>query len=97
LSDQGGTLTETTDNPSFYPDLRLPGHGYWNEVGTGAYQASSTAFITSNGILAETQRIDQAISVSGDNLVSNAKVRFFDPMGNLLKSGCAVALGQRFK
>jgi hypothetical protein len=43
------------------------------------------------------QRITQAIDVDGDQLTSEATVEFFDTAGNLLTSGCASAVGQRFK
>ncbi len=93
----GGTLAESTANPNFYPDLRLPGEGYWTAAGWGHYQASSTAFITLDGALAETQRIDQFIAVSGDNLASQATVHFYDPQGKLVRSGCAAAVATRYK
>ena len=95
---QGGTMTETTSNPNFYPAERGPGHGVWNGHDDG-YSAASTALITLNGVLQSTQVIRQAITVSGgsDSFDSVATVQFFDPNGNLLKSGCATATGTRFK
>ena len=90
----GGTLNESTANPNFYPDVRLPGQGYWKGFWAGdLYQASSTALITLNGALTETQRIDQMILLSGNNLASDAEVHFYDPSGKLLRSGCATAVG----
>ena len=94
---RGGTLTETTSNPNFFPAERGPGHGVW-AYKQPAYSAASTAFITSNGALVKTQTITQNIQLgNGDQLTSAATVQFFDPSGNLLGSGCATATGRRFK
>ena len=94
---QGGTMTETTANPNFYPAERGPGHGVWNGHDDG-YSAASTALITLNGVLQSTQVIRQAITMNDgpDSFGSVATVQFFDPNGNLLKSGCATATGIRF-
>lgn len=96
---RGGTLTEATANPMFYPAERGPGHGVWTKTGNGYYSASSTAFITLNGVLAKTQKISQSISMGSntDSFSSAATVEFFDPNGNLLASGCANATALRFK
>ena len=96
---RGGTLVEDTANAMFYPAFRSPGHGIWNGQG-GTYSASSMAFITSNGALVMTQRIDQTIVMGDDSnhfTVTNAKVRFFDPSGNFFKQGCANAVGLRYQ
>jgi hypothetical protein len=94
----GGTLTETTSNPSFFPSERSPGHGNWS-VNKNIYSAASTAFVTLNGALQMTQLIKQTITMGGssDAFDSVAAVQFFDPNGNLIKSGCATATGARFK
>lgn len=44
-----------------------------------------------------TQRITQTIEVSNDQFTSVATVEFFDIDGKLLMTGCASAIGQRFK
>src|SRR5271157_362691 len=94
----GGTLTETTSNPNFYPAQRSPGHGVWSENDDG-YRAVSSAFITLNGALQTTQVITQAIQMNGgrDSFSSVATVEFFDPNGHLVKSGCAIATGTRMQ
>lgn len=96
---QGGTETETTANPMFYPAERSPGHGVWSKTGKRNYRAISTAFITLNGSLVKTQKITQAIQIgdSRDSFTSAASVEFFDPAGNLLVTGCATAAGQYLK
>ena len=95
---RGGVLTEATANPHFYPADRGPGHGVWSTRDTGSY-AASKAFITLNGVLQSTQVIRQTIQLtgSGDSFNSAATIQFFDPSGNLIKSGCATAVGQRFQ
>jgi hypothetical protein len=64
--DSGGTMTETTSNPHFYPAARGPGHGVWSYLGGRSFRASSLAFITSNGALAELQTITQKIDVGSN-------------------------------
>lgn len=96
----GGTMTETTDNPAFFPAFRGPGHGVWSHTGHHTYSADSTAFVTVNGVLAKTQTIRQTIEMGDDPnqfTTTGASVQFFDPSGNLLVSGCASATGQRFE
>ena len=50
-------MTETTDNPLFFPAERGPGHGVWSFRGGNRYTAATTAFVTLNGALTETQKI----------------------------------------
>jgi hypothetical protein len=96
----GGTLTESTANPLFYPAIRGPGQGVWSRSRHGRqYAASSIAFITMNGTLVKTQKITQTIDMGpgqNDFITPHATVEFFDPVGNLLNSGCATAVGKRF-
>lgn len=100
-----GTLVETTASPAFAPGQRSPGHGIWNRTGGDDYTAISDAFILFSTppnppappLQRGVQRITQAIDVHGDQLTSAATVEFFDTAGNLLASGCASAVGQRFK
>lgn len=96
----GGTMTENTANPLFYPAIRGPGQGVWSRNRHGKqYSASTIAFITMNGSLVKTQKITQTIDMGpgqNDFTTPHATVEFFDPVGNLLTSGCATALGKRF-
>jgi hypothetical protein len=96
---RGGTETETTANPMFFPAERSPGHGVWSRIDKHNYLATSTAFITLNGALVKKQKITQNIQMGGssDSFTSTASVEFFDPAGNLLATGCATAAGQYFK
>ena len=96
---QGGTLTESTSNPKFFPAERGPGHGVWKLSGRHTYNATSTAFITLNGALARTQTITQTIEILTDDSVKTtaASVTFYKPDGTLLASGCAAATGTRIE
>jgi hypothetical protein len=95
----GGTETDTTANPAFYPSERSPGHGIWSRLDSRNFTTTSMAFITLDGALVKTQKITQAIQFgdSRDSFNSSATVEFFDPNGNLLGTGCATATAQRFK
>lgn len=95
----GGTMTETTDNPLFFPSERSPGHGVWSFKGGNRYRAATTAFVTLDGALTETQKITQIIEMGDDSNRFNtikASVQIFDPNGKLLVTGCATATGLRF-
>ena len=96
---RGGTMTETTDNPVFYPAVRSPGHGVWQKVDEHTYQAATIAFITVNGVLARTQTIRQTIEVQDEDTfrTTSAAVKFYRPDGSLLATGCAAATGKRFE
>ncbi len=96
---QGGTITETTSNPGFFPAVRSSGHGNWSSTGDRLYTASTIAFITLNGVLAKTQTITQGvIQMTADNAFQtpSATVKFYAPDGSLLTSACAVANGKRY-
>jgi hypothetical protein len=100
-------MTETTSNPMFYPAVRGPGHGVWQNLnGNGGrdaddrrYQASSIALITVNGVLTQEQIIRQTIQMGNDpNLFQTtaASVEFYTPAATLVRKGCATAQGTRF-
>jgi hypothetical protein len=102
----GGTMTESTANAMFFPAIRGPGHGVWNEggfdgfSGVHTYSAASIAFITMNGALVKTQKISQTIVMGpgpDEFTTPQASVQFFDPAGVLLQTGCASAVGTRFE
>ena len=96
---KGGTYTETTSSPAFFPAQRSPGHGAWIRTGPRSYKASSMALITLNGILVRTQTITQTIEVKGpDQFVTTAAtIEFALPDGTPIpNSGCATAVRTRF-
>lgn len=97
---QGGTMTETTSNPMFFPTVRGPGHGIWTFSEDGTYRATTLAFITLNGVLTMTEQITQKIEFGDDRNqfhTTEAHVQFFDPQGNEIRAGCAAAVGQRLE
>jgi len=99
---RGGTVTETTANPGFVPPtVRGPGHGIWRHDGRRGYgyEATTTAFITVNGVLSRTQTITQTIELEGPDKLktTSASVQFFSPTGSLLMTGCAEATGKRIE
>jgi hypothetical protein len=97
---RGGTMTETTSSPAFYPAERGPGHGVWSHTGGQNYRASSIAFITVQGVLAKIQVITQTIVLDTDRdtfETPKATVQFFKPDGTLAGSGCATAVSWRFE
>ncbi len=97
---EGGTMTETTANPASFPAFRGPAHGVWSHTGHHTYSADMLALITLNGALVKTQKISQTIEIGDDPdqfTTGQVSVQFFDPAGNLLVTGCASAVGQRFE
>ena len=44
---RGGTMTETTSSPMFFPALRGPGHGVWSNLRGDSYKASSISGVDS--------------------------------------------------
>ncbi len=94
---EGGTATETTANPLFFPSERGPGHGVWRRDGRQSYTAASIALITRNGALVETQTIEQTIEMqSADLFYSKATSEFSSPNGKHLATVCAIAVGRRY-
>jgi len=96
---QGGTLTETTAAPAFFPAVRGPAHGVWSWTGNHQYRASMLALITLNGVLVKTQTITQKISIgsNGQDFASSATIQFASPKGEVIANGCASAIGIRFE
>ena len=96
----GGTFTETTSSPAFFPAQRTSGHGVWIRTGRHSYKASSMALITLNGTLVRTQTITQTIEMKTPNQIvtTAASVQFFNPDGTPVPaSGCATSVSTRFE
>jgi hypothetical protein len=104
---KGGTMTGATTNASFAVGQRSGDHGIWSRNARHRYTASSVAlllftsppnFPVSPGFAAGSQRLDQAIELTGDDqFSSDAVTTFFDVHGVQYRSACATALGRRFQ
>ena len=97
--DNSGTVVETTANGMFYPAVRSAGHGIWANEERDSVRASTTAFITLNGMLQRIQTIDQRIELDGADALhtTSASVRFVSPTGVPLGTGCAWASATRLR
>jgi len=104
----GGTMTGTTSNPGFAIGQRSPDHGRWARKRTPrTFTASSVALVLfttapnlpmTPGFQAGSQRLDQKISLIGDDqFTSDAITTFFDASGQQYRQGCATAVGERFE
>lgn len=101
----GGTLTESTSNPSFAPAIRSSGHGYWERTGRTSYQFALQAFVIGSNATYKSghQRIEQTLELhSNDDWTSTGPVQFFDvfdlstaPGLAPYRGGCARASGVR--
>jgi hypothetical protein len=102
---RGGTAIASTSNPAFQPGQRTAEHGIWKQTGAQSFASDREAFILFTtapnppvpGFLRGTQKITEAIQVEGDQSNSVASVQFFDAGGTRVRSGCARAVGHRFK
>jgi hypothetical protein len=104
---KGGTMTGATTNASFAVGQRSGDHGIWSRNAGHTYTASSVAlllftsppnFPISPGFATGSQRLDQAIELTDDDhFTSDAVTTFFDVHGVEYRSGCATALGRRFR
>jgi hypothetical protein len=96
---RGGTVTESTSSPAFFPAVRGPGHGVWsNTYHHHAFSAVTVAHITLNGALQRTQTIRQTIVVDDSNsLTSTATVNFVFADGSPEVNACATATGTRIE
>jgi len=103
---RGGTLTGTTSSPDFLPGQRSPDHGVWSPAGGHAFRAVEEAFIlfdspsrpNRRGLRSGTQRINQTIELKNDDeFTSSASTVYFDTSGTMVATGCASAVGRRFK
>jgi hypothetical protein len=107
--DEGGTSTETTENPAFAPGQRGPGHGVWQFEGNHTYKAKDTAFILfttppsmspmNPGFTYGSQTLAQTITFANgpDEFTSDATVEFADATGKVYRQGCAKATAQRYE
>jgi len=94
----GGTMTETTANPSFQAGQRSPGLGYWERTGHSSYEAVFQAFVqfTGGNYTRGNQRVELDFELlDGDHWNANLAVAFTDPAGTPISNGCAAVIGVR--
>ncbi|MBS0327811.1 MAG: hypothetical protein JSS46_14875 [Proteobacteria bacterium] len=95
----GGTMTETTANPTFQPGQRSLGAGYWLRSGRREYDAVFQAYIqfTGGNYTRGHQRVEQAIAMQDDDHWTAAlAIAFVDPMGGTTRPpGCASVVASR--
>lgn len=96
---RGGTMTETTSNPSIFPAERSPGHGVWERTAVDRYRSLTVAYITVNGTLVKTQSIEQKIVLLDDDhfRTTSAAISFVKPDGTPAGAGCAIGTGKRIE
>ena len=94
----GGTMTETTANPTFQAGQRSPGLGYWERSGHSSYEAVFRAFVqfTGGNYTRGNQRVELDLDLlNADHLEADLLVAFTDPAGVPISNGCAAVVGAR--
>ena len=94
---RGGTLTYTT--AGLPPGLSTPGYGLWQHTDDHSYSAVTEAFVFSSaGIWIQTHRLTRAIEIgkNADEFTDKVKLEIFGTTGNLIVTGCATSVAQRF-
>ena len=105
---RGGTMTGTTASPAFRPGQRTSDHGVWRRTGAHTYKTASEAFILFDSpasppvppLTRGWHWLGQEITIDPhdpDVLQSDARAEFYDMAGTELASGCATAVGHRFR
>ena len=96
---KGGTTSETAVSPGG-PASRSPGHGIWSRR-NGTSFGGSFVFMTfsPNGTFTGMTKVTQnlQLNATGDGFYDRATVEIFDANGNVIATGCATAVGTRFK
>lgn len=104
----GGTMVETTFNPTFQPGQSSSGLGDWESAGHGSYHNVLEAFVYFTSVVTPpavpryvrgVRRLDQGIVMVDDNhWTSSAVVTFTDESGAIVPpSGCMTATGERLQ
>ncbi len=94
----GGTLTETTSNPSFQAGQRSPGLGYWKHTQRRSFEVVFEAFVqfTAGNYTRGRQRVEWDLDlVDADHWNLIGLVAFTDLAGAPISGGCVRAVGVR--
>jgi hypothetical protein len=103
----GGTLSESAGSLAFAPGQRSTGHGNWTHDGGHTYSQRIVALIlfdtapnppVSPGFLKGWSTVTHTVElIDPDNLKSSGSNDFYDSNGQLYRSGCSTAIGERFE
>src|SRR5687767_12174736 len=104
--DGDGIVIESPGSVAFAPGQRSPGHGTWTRDGQHTVIQRMVALIlfdtppnppVSPGFRKGWQMITHTVDITGpDTLTSAGTARLFDSNGELYRSGCSTAVGERF-
>jgi hypothetical protein len=95
---KGGTLTATTAGQ--LPSLSTPNLGVWRHTEGHTYSAVSETFIFSPaGAWIQTHRLTRTIEIGNDPDVftETVNLEIFGTTGNLIATGCATSVANRFE
>ena len=105
--DHDGIVIESPGGVAFAPGQRSNGHGTWTRDSQDTVVQRMVALVlfdtppnppVSPGFRKGWQMITHTVDLTGpDTLVSAGTARFFDSNGELYRSGCSTAIGERFK
>jgi hypothetical protein len=104
---RGGTLSETAGSLAFAIGQRSPGTGAWARDGAHVYLQRMVALILfdtppnlpfSPGFFAGWQTVTHTVELSDDDHFTSAGTnQFYKLNGDLYRTGCSTAIGQRFE
>jgi hypothetical protein len=101
-----GTLSEAAGSLAFAPGQRSPGHGVWSPKRRHTFKQEMVNLILfdtppnlpfSPGFFAGWQTVTHTVRLTGaDEIESEGTNAFYRANGELYRSGCSTATGQRF-
>lgn len=104
---RGGTVSGTGSEslPFFQPGQLSSAYGIWNRTGEHRFRSVRDTFILFTtlpnppfpGFTAGRRRDTESIQVDDDRYTFVTVAQFLDGDGNMLRTGCARSVGQRFK
>ena len=104
---RGGTLSEAAGSLAFAPGQRSPGTGTWDREGPHVYRQRHVAMILfdtpanipfSPGFFAGWATVSHTLELTdADHFTSAGTNEFHKLNGDVYRSGCSTAVGQRFE
>lgn len=102
----GGAIIEATEGTAFAVGQRLPAHGRWSRIGPSTFRQQMLALIAfdtppnppaSPGFLRGGSIVSHTVELTSPSaFTSSGTNAFYDAAGQLYRSGCSTATGQRF-